>query len=277
MTTKSLGREGFVWFIGTVEDREDPLMLGRVRVRALNYHSENKTLVATEELPWAVVQMPVTEASNNKIGRSPTGLTIGSTVVGFFLDGNDANYPVITGTIHGIPDNNVQKHDVTELARGVNSIKKEYDSYEPESAYASKYPYNKVLQTEGGHVIEIDDTPGQERIHIYHTSGTYSEINKDGRYVEKVVDKKVEIVLSDNTIHILGNFDMKVDGNYTLNVDGDIVMNGKTINLNRGTKGAARIADTADTGDAGGGGHYDTNAPGTNVIETGSQTVFIGG
>ena len=49
------------------------------------------------------------------------------------------------------------------------------------------------------------------------------------------------------------------------------------INLNSGTKGAARIGDTADTGDAGGGGHFDTNPPGTNVIETGSATVVIGG
>jgi hypothetical protein len=53
-------------------------------------------------------------------------------------------------------------------------------------------------------------------------------------------------------------------------------MNGKTINLNRGTMGAARIGDTADTGDDGTGSHFDTNSPGTNVIETGSGTVFIG-
>lgn len=270
MTVKSLGREGFVWFIGTVEDREDPKKLGRVRVRALNFHTESQTLIPTGELPWAIIQMPATEASFNKIGRSPTGIAVGSTVVGFFMDGNDGNYPIITGTIHGIPDNNVQKHDVSELARGINKIQKEYDSYEPESAYASKYPYNKVIETERGHVIEIDDTPGQERIHVYHTSGTYSEINKDGRLVEKVVDKKIEIVLSDNTVHILGNVDIKVDGNYTMNVDGDIIMNGKTINLNRGSMGAARVNDTADTGDAG-------NSPGTNIIETGSQTVFIGG
>jgi len=49
------------------------------------------------------------------------------------------------------------------------------------------------------------------------------------------------------------------------------------INLNSGTKGAARIGDTADTGDAGTGGHFDTNSAGTNVIETGSSTVIIGG
>jgi hypothetical protein len=277
MTVKSLGREGFVWFLGTVENRDDPLQLGRVKVRALNFHVSNKSLMPTDELPWAIVQMPVTSTSLNKVGISPTGITVGATVVGFFLDGNDANYPVITGTIHGIPDNNAQLHDVSELARGINSLQKTYDSYEPKSAYASKYPYNKVLQTEGGHVVEFDDTPGQERIHIFHKSGTYSEIDKDGRQVDKVVGNKVEIVLKDNTVHILGTVNIKVDGDYNLNVDGDIIMNGKTINLNRGTKGAARIDDVSDTGDDGTGSHFDTNSPGTNLIETGSSTVFIGG
>ncbi|NBP56712.1 hypothetical protein EBU71_09305 [bacterium] len=270
MTAKSIGREGFVWFIGTVEDRNDPLQLGRVKVRALNFHSENKALVPTSEIPWAIIQMPPTESSFNKVGRSPTGITVGSTVVGFFIDGNDANYPVITGTIHGIPENNIQKHDVTELARGINSLKKNYDSYEPSSAYASKYPYNKVLQTERGIVVEIDDTPGEERIHIYHPSGTYKEINKEGRQVDKITGNKIEVVLGTSTVHIVGNVNIQVDGNYTMNVNGDVAINGRTINLNNGTMGAARIGDVADTGDPGG-------AVGSNVIESGSSTVFIGG
>ena len=37
-----MGRDGFIWFAGVVEDRQDPLKLGRVRVRALGYHTENK-------------------------------------------------------------------------------------------------------------------------------------------------------------------------------------------------------------------------------------------
>lgn len=277
MTSKSLGREGFIWFVGKVEDRDDPLKLGRVRVRAFNFYSDNKALSPTNELPWALIMMPPVHPSHIKVGLSPTGITVGSTVIGFFMDGNDANFPVVMGTIHGIVDNNISKHDVNELARGVNVLEKTYDSYEPESSFASKYPFNKVLSTERGHVIELDDTPGEERIHIYHKSGTYSEINKDGRVVEKIVDKKIEIILKDNTVHVIGNVDIKVDGNYTLNVDGDIVINGKTINLNRGTKGAARIDDTADSGDEGGGGHFDTNPAGSNKIEDGSQTVFIGG
>jgi hypothetical protein len=269
MSVRALGREGFVWFIGVVEDREDPLKLGRVRVRIYDVHSQNKALLPTDQLPWASILMPAFSPSHDKVGISPTGLTIGSTVVGFFADGNECNQPVIMGTMFGIPENNISKHDVPEVARGINNIVKNRDSFEPESPFAARYPYNKVIRTERGHVIEIDDTPGQERIHILHTSGTYREINKDGRLVEKTVDNSIEIVLKDKTVHVNGNVNIKVDGSYTLNVDGDIVINGKTVNINNGTMGAARIGDTADTGDPAG-------AVGTNIIETGSQTVFIG-
>ena len=278
MTVKNIGQEGFVWFVGRVENREDPSKLGRVKVRPYNLYSSNEALVTTDELPWAIVMMPPTNPSYNKVGWSSTGLTVGSTVLGFFMDGNDCNQPVVMGTMHGIPGNVLANHDMTEAAREINNIKKEYeyDEREPQSPYAAKYPYNKVLQTESGHFVEVDDTPGQERLHIFHKTGTYTEIDKDGQKVDKVVDNHIEIILKDETVHILGNVDIKVDGNYTLNVDGDIIINGKTINMNHGTMGAARIGDTADTGDEGGGGHMDTNAAGSNVIETGSGTVFIG-
>ena len=45
------------------------------------------------------------------------------------------------------------------------------------------YPNNKVTQTPSGHVIEIDDTPDAERIHIYHKSGTFIEMQPNGDVV----------------------------------------------------------------------------------------------
>ena len=278
MTTSALGREGFNWFIGVVEDREDPSKLGRVRVRIYDIHNENKGVQPTDSLPWATIMVPPTSASHERVGITPVGLRVGSTVVGFFVDGNDCNEPVIMGTIYGIPGNKEEAHEVAKEAREINEVKKdyEYDDREPTTAYATKYPYNKVLTTEGGHVVEIDDTPGEERIHVFHKSGTYTEINKDGRRVDKTMDSHYEIILKDQTVHIVGNVDIKVDGNYTLNVDGDIVINGSTINMNHGTKGAARIDDVVDTNDAGTGGHFDDNAAGSDKIETGSGTVFIG-
>ena len=37
-----IGQDGFVWFTGVVEDRQDPDKLGRVRVRCVGYHTDNK-------------------------------------------------------------------------------------------------------------------------------------------------------------------------------------------------------------------------------------------
>ena len=47
------GREGFTWFTGVVEDRNDPLFLNRVRVRIHGAHSHDKQLIATPDLPWS--------------------------------------------------------------------------------------------------------------------------------------------------------------------------------------------------------------------------------
>jgi len=281
---KQIGIEGFFWWFGVVEDRKDPEKLGRVKVRVYNFHGD-KTETPTNDLQWAFIIMQPTSASNQKVGLSPTGLMEGSTVFGFFADGQNGQMPMVLGSLPGIPDKDVSKHDVTPLARENNSINKSLIGPEPNSSYGSLYPFNRVYQSESGHVIEIDDTPNKERIHIYHKTGTYTEINYDGRKVSKIVDDNIEVVLKNDTLYVQGNsnseikgnvhvvidgnVNVRVKGNYSLQVDGDLKINGKTINLNNGSKGAARIDDTADTGDSG-------NSPGTNRIESGSSTVFIG-
>lgn len=268
MAVKEVGQEGFRWFIGVVEDRDDPEKQGRVRVRIYNVHG-NVVETPKKDLPWAVTLMPGFSSSLNQVGVSATGLQVGSTVVGFFMDGNDTFMPVIFGVMPG-------KNDMPKLAVGQNNVIKQQIGPEPVSAYNTQYPYNKVTQTESGHVFEVDDTPNFERLHTYHRSGTYSEIDNTGQRVNKIVGNDYEIVEKNQEIYIKGNVNIKVDGDYTLNVTGNIVVNGRTINMNRGTQGAARIGDTADTGDQGTGSGTDDNAAGTNVIETGSQTVFIG-
>ena len=45
-----MGEDGFVWFTGVVEDRNDPDALGRVRVRCLGYHSEDLNDIPTKDL-----------------------------------------------------------------------------------------------------------------------------------------------------------------------------------------------------------------------------------
>lgn len=238
-----MGAEGFRWFIGIVEDREDPLKLGRVRVRAHQIH-DDKANIPTDDLPWAFIMVPPFSASIGEIGISPVGLMVGSTVVGFFVDGHEAQLPIILGSMHGIPED----HDVTRLAREVQSLAKEPLGPEPSSAYAAKYPFNKVFQSETGHAFEVDDTPGAERLHLYHKTGTYVEINSRGQRVTKVVNDDYEIVAGKKEVFIKGNVNIVVKGNVTMQVDGNMdthvngtytcvsdgtmTFKGSTINLN---------------------------------------------
>tara|TARA_R100001594_G_scaffold60214_1_gene94173 strand:+ start:749 stop:1972 length:1224 start_codon:yes stop_codon:yes gene_type:complete len=99
-----MGKDGFVWWQGVVEDVDDPLMLGRCRVRCLGWHTDDKSLIKTEDLPWAYPIQPITSAAMSGMGFSPTGLVPGSWVVGFFRDGENAQEPVMMGSIGGIPE-----------------------------------------------------------------------------------------------------------------------------------------------------------------------------
>ena len=98
-----MGKNGFQWFVGVVEDRQDPKTLGRLRVRCLGYHTEDLIKLPTSDLPWAHVMNPITSATVSGIGQSPLGAVEGSWVVGFFQDGGDAQQPIIIGTLPGVP------------------------------------------------------------------------------------------------------------------------------------------------------------------------------
>lgn len=91
--------KNFLWFIGVVEDRNDPLFLGRVRVRCFGWHSFNDSDedgTPTGSLPWATTIQPVTMKS-----ASASGLTLGTWVFGFFADGEKAQRPMVMGIIPG--------------------------------------------------------------------------------------------------------------------------------------------------------------------------------
>ena len=99
-----MGTDGFVWFIGVVEDRDDPSELGRVRVRCVGFHTEDKTRIPTEGLPWAHVMHPVTDPSMSGMGQTPSFLVEGTWVVGFFRDAEEKQQPIIMGTLPGVPE-----------------------------------------------------------------------------------------------------------------------------------------------------------------------------
>ena len=239
-----MGKDGLIWFQGVVEDRNDPLELGRCRVRVLGWHTENKLGIPTEDLPWAYPIQPITSSAMNGIGSAPVGPVEGTWVVGFFRDGANAQEPVFFGTIGGIPqtvsktalgfndpsglypkENYLGEPDTNRLARGISTgtivedkiesagtggrptanEKGEHGWVEPHTQFNSQYPYNHVYESESGHIQEFDDTPNAERIHTYHKKGTFEEIYPDGSKVTKVVDDDYELVYGKKFIHIAGN------------------------------------------------------------------------
>lgn len=180
------------------------------------------------------------------VGLSPTGIAQGTYVFGFYLDGMEQNIPLIFGTYHKKsvhpeppsyskdyrmlqlegPEEPQYYSDVAPLATGKQTLPKEPYTKgqlvdEPESAYGTKYPYNLTYTTKSGHAIELDDTPGNERIHLWHKSGSYEEINKDGRRVKKTIDDDYEIVMEDKNILIKKNKNEEVNGELVVRVDKD--------------------------------------------------------
>ena len=87
------------WY-GRVEARNDPLQLGRVRVRIFGMHTEDTKLIPTENLPWALPVMPSISASLSGVGQAPVGLMEGTTVVGYFADGVDSQMPMVMGALN---------------------------------------------------------------------------------------------------------------------------------------------------------------------------------
>jgi len=259
----------FIWWMGVVEDRQDPLKIGRCRVRILGYHTEDKTEIPTDELPWAYPAMPINSASR----ETPVGPVEGSWVMGFFRDGENAQQPVMTHNIDygysslnesekGFNDPNplergrprrpvdedwptieeVNTHRLSrgekaktwisnnKLVKGIVTALRGRNWDEPESSYASKYPYNTASESESGHVVEVDDTPGAERLVRRHRKGTFEEIDPEGSRVTKVVKDDYEIVYGEKRIFnqqglditTKGDLNIKVGGTLRFDVDGQI-------------------------------------------------------
>ena len=85
----------------------------------------------------------------------------------------------------------------------------------------SQYPHNQVSETPSGHVIEIDDTPGGERILIKHRTGAGMELRADGSVVISSQRQKIEVVSGDETVIVEGEGNLVYKGNLNLTVSGD--------------------------------------------------------
>ena len=207
----------FIWFTGQVENiDDDPDMLFNVRVRVLGHHDLG---IETDSTLYCQPLLPL-GGSSQGAGDTPI-MSIGSQVFGFFRDDllrvGEKQFGVIIGSYPIIPDGNMDKHSIHWNAREKNVINKPKE-YRPEfdSSYKAKYPFNRVIASKSGHIIEIDDTAGEERLHVYHKAGTYIEINKDGRVVIKCINDSYELVNGNKELYVKGDYTIKADGNINL-------------------------------------------------------------
>lgn len=83
---------------------------------------------------------------------------------------------------------------------------------EPAVPYAGKYPFNHVYESESGHMMEFDDTPECQRVHIYHRAGTYIEIDKNGRQVNHIIGDGYHIIDRNGYIYVAGKCSISVAG-----------------------------------------------------------------
>ena len=95
-----LGKESFRWFIGVCTKYSKITEGGyKVKVRIIGYHPDAASVIKDDELPWAHVLVPLNMGS----GTGATGISYnargGEHVIGFFMDGDNGQQPVIIGSL----------------------------------------------------------------------------------------------------------------------------------------------------------------------------------
>ena len=111
-----VGRDGFIWWIGQVASDSWKMNIPgaqpgtqnlseqegygyRYQVRIMGYHTADCAALSNDELPWAGVMYPVTAGANAGSAGATPNIRKGNFVYGFFLDGEDAQQPIIMGIV----------------------------------------------------------------------------------------------------------------------------------------------------------------------------------
>jgi hypothetical protein len=217
------------WFIGNVVDVNDPLQMGRIRVRIDGIHTDDEQEIPDYGLPWAQVVIPVNEGGTNGTGNV-TGIRPNARVFGIFLDGQNSQSPLVVGSIPKYETDADGTRSTTQRARGTDTLvdadgnSKQPNNVigEPDDPYAAVYPDNSVHATPSGHMIELDDTEGAERIHIFHRSGSFVEFHPNGDVVTHHKNG-FKAVAGNDKIHVTGNFELFVDGDMKVTVKGNVI------------------------------------------------------
>jgi muramidase (phage lysozyme) len=289
-----------LFFIGVVENNVDPRREQRVQVRAFGVHGTNRDIptdelpwaicVKGDYDPNGIPGLGLPAINSWVFGMFLDGRDCQQPMVLGLVPTQYTNPPRPEEDGYGfIPDQNGKllargsdpesfgQPQNSRLARGENIeethvIEQEMGRItdvrvggteetwtEPSPAYNAQYPFNRVIES-GNHTIELDDTPGAERIMITHSSGSYVQIDARGTFTEKAVSDKFEIndrkqhvyVGGMSTVTILGNSYVYVRGNKIEEIEGDyqqivrgnhILSVGGQMNFNASEQVQMRAAD----------------------------------
>ena len=117
---------------------------------------------------------------------------------------------------------------VEEISKTIHKVKKlstiNSNGFREKHTFDPKYPFNQVTETEAGHIIELDNTPNNERVHIFHKAGSFIEIHPDGTIVKKSVLDDQEIILANKSVYVIGDSNIFVEGNARIQSLGNISM-----------------------------------------------------
>jgi len=127
-------------------------------------------------------------------------------------DDHQDNANPVPGHSQGLPDGS----DLDGSLRGQEGV--------PRSNFQGTYPKVRVLRTESGHVLEFDDTTGQERIQIAHRSGSFIEMLPDGS-INIVSAGRVHQYGVSRSNHVAGNERNVTQGSRVEDIDGDWIVN----------------------------------------------------
>ena len=184
LKTNFLGKDGFRWWIGQVAPEaaqgNQINQIGstwgcRMKVRIYGYHPADTTELADEDLPWAQVLLS-SQGGSGKANRARSiRIAPGDTVMGFFLDGDDAQLPVILGIFANT---------------GYYASTDEYKSpFQPFTGYTSKIKPNNefIAKNEGG-----DDSNKSQKSPRFLTKEIVEDLNenleKGKAQLEQLVD-----------------------------------------------------------------------------------------
>lgn len=169
---------------GKVLDNNDPRQLGRIKIQVYPMFTDISDPVL---LPWAVPAYSIWEGSGNGIGYFAVPDV--NTFVFVFFEQGDVYQPVYFA-------------EAPTAGMGLPTDR------------TTNYPNRKVLKTNSGITIIVDDTA--KHVRVNHPTGTYVLIDTTG---------KVQVVAVDN-------IDLTSTKDINVTATGNVIIKGNTVQIN---------------------------------------------